>query len=628
MPLPQDQISSATPMGANVVAGGGVTFRLWAPHAHAVHVVGEFNGRVADDNSLLVKDAATGHWTGFVANAAAGQRYMFHVAGDGGERLKRDPYARELTPHEWPNSECLIVDPRAYRWRSDGYRTPYFEDFVLYQLHVGAFDGPDRPHRVGKFLDAALRIPHLASLGVTSVQLLPVDEFQGEHSLGYNGTDYFSPEMDYGIDDAAELQAYLDRVNPLFAARGAAPLTIAEARGSYAQLKVLVDLLHLHGIGVVFDVVYNHAGGGFDEKSLYYLDMQADHGPANSLYFSTSGWAGGLVFDFDKPEVRQFLIDNARFYIDEYRADGLRYDEVSVIDHLSSAGWRFCQDLTRSVRETRASVLQNAEYWPVNTQVVRGVAAGGAGFDTTQHDALRIAVRDAIRSASFGGDGALDMTAIGAALSLDGFAFPWQIVPCVENHDVVRRGREPRIPALADGADARSWYARSRSRVATALVLTSPGIPQLFMGQELLEEKEWDDSLDPSTLVSWSGLDAGDPTVADFVRFVRDLIAVRWRFDALRRGGARVLHVHDANRILAFARDERAVVVVSLNDRTFQNYRLPFPAAGEWPEVLNSDVYDHFPNPMAAGNGGRVVAGDDRVASLTIPANALLVFAR
>jgi 1,4-alpha-glucan branching enzyme len=609
----------ATPMGANLVAGGGATFRVWAPHAHSVRVVG-------DVNELLVNDGH-GYWAGFVANAREGQRYMFHVVGEGSEGEKRDPYARELTP-EWPNSQCVIRDPHAYAWRSDAYRTPRFEDFVVYQLHAGAFDGPDRPHRVAKFLDAALRVEHLRNLGVTAVQLLPIDEFQTEFSLGYNGTDYFSPEMDYAVHDDAELQAVLDRVNPLFAARGGAPLAIAEARGSMAQLKILVDLFHLHGLAVVFDVVYNHAGGDFGDRSIYYFDRQHDNGWTNSLYFMNADWAGGLVFDFTKPEVRQFLIDNARFYLDEYRADGLRYDEVSVIDAKSPGpGWSFCQDLTRTVRAARAEALQNAEYWPVNPWVVRAVEEGGAGFDTTQHDALRIAVRNAIEQASHGMSANVNMTAIGDALRLDGFAFPWQAVPCVENHDVVYAGREPRIAALADGADHRSWYARSRSRVATALALTSPGIPMLFMGQELLEDKPWSDSRNPATLVWWGGLDGGDATVRDFVRFTAELIALRWRFPALRRARARVLHVHDANRVLVFERDE-VVVVVSLNDATFPEYRVRLPFAGTWTEVFNSDVYDHYPNPLAAGNGGRVVAAGDGTASLTIPANSVLVLAR
>jgi 1,4-alpha-glucan branching enzyme len=614
MPLPQLHISPDTTMGANLVAGGGATFRVWAPRARAVHVVGDFNGWSRDDASLLMRHGD--RWAGFVENAKDGDEYMFFVEGEASSGEKRDPYARELTP-EWPQSHCVVRDPSRYRWRDAGFRTAPFHELVLYQLHVGAFDGPDRPHRVAKFLDTALRVEHLASLGINCVQLLPVVEFQTMYSLGYNGTDYFSPEMDYGIHDAAEVQRYLGRVNALFAKRGAAPVSLEEAAGAMNQLKVLIDLLHVWGIAVLLDVVYNHAGGDFDEKSIYFFDRQRD----DSLYFSRDGWAGGLVFAFTKPEVRRFLIDNAVFWLTEFHFDGLRYDEVSVIDHIGHA-WDFCQDLTRSVRHAKPEALQNAEYWPVNPWVVRAVGDGGAGFDATQHDALRIAVRDALREASFGMDARVRMHAVADALHLHGFTHPWQAVPCVENHDRVLLGRDDRIARVADGSNPRSWYARSRSRVAMALTFTAPGIPMLFMGQELLEDKQWSDTREPSTLVWWGGIDSGDRHVDDFVRFTSELLALRRRLPALRSARANILHVHDDTRVLAFQRDN-VVVIASLNDSTFSRYRLPFPFPGEWREVFNSDAYDDY---AANGNGGRVFVGEDHHAEIVIPANGVLVF--
>jgi 1,4-alpha-glucan branching enzyme len=153
------------------------------------------------------------------------------------------------------------------------------------------------------------------------------------------------------------------------------------------------------------------------------------------------------------------------------------------------------------------------------------------------------------------------------------------------------------------------------------------------MGQELLEDKQWSDGRDPSTLVNWDGFDAGDHTVTAFARFVSDLIALRWRYPQLRRGRASTLHVHDLNRVLAFHRSIEdgpadVVVVVSLNDNSLYQYRLPLPSAGTWAEVFNSDLYDHFPNPMVTGNGGHVIAGNDGFASITIPANGVIVLTR
>jgi 1,4-alpha-glucan branching enzyme len=643
VPLSQDHIADATPLGGTLLPGGGATFRAWAPAARRVWVLGDFNGWEHDEASLLVRDGG-GRWAGFVPGARAGQEYLFHVEGEGSEGPKRDPYARELTlAPAWPHSHCILVDPAGYPWHDAGFRPPPFADLAIYQLHVGRYWGPDREHRIAKLLDLVDRIEYLAALGVNAVQLLPVVEFQSEFSLGYNGTDYFSPEMDYEVADPAELAGYWEKVNALLAVKGQPPLAPADLRGSTRQLQAVIDLCHLHGLAVHLDVVYNHAGGGFDDESLFFFDRQPPGDNERSLYFTRRGWAGGLVFAYHKPEVRQFLIDNAVYFLRDLHADGLRYDEVSVVDHeneVPGTGWRFCQDLTDTVRFVKPEAVHNAEYWPVNPWVVRPRGEEGAGFDVAQHDALRIAVRNALKQAAWGGPAVVDMGAIAAALAPPGFA-GFRAVQCVENHDRVYAGpdREPRIPALADPSDHRSWYARSRSRVAAGLVLTAPGIPMLFMGQELLENRPWHDSLSPGNLVRWEGLEAGDPVVTGFLHCVKDLLHLRRRHPALRRGEVNAFHGNDAGRVLAFHRwiegeGRDVVVVASLCDETYWSYELGFPRSGEWSEVFNSDVFDSYPNPQAAGNGGRIeVQGSPRhglpaSAAIVIPANAVLVFAR
>jgi 1,4-alpha-glucan branching enzyme len=286
-------IHSGTPMGANLIADGA-TFRVWAPHARAVHVLGDFNDRRRDDASLLTRDDH-GHWRGFIAGARDRDRYIFYVVGEGSEGPKRDPYARELqTPFP---SDCIIRETD-FPWHASGFVTPPFHDFVIYQLHVGTFFTPNLPRKAGTFLDVARKIPHLAGLGVTALQLMPIQEFQTEFSLGYNGTDYFSPEMDFAVEDA-DLAPYVAQVNKLLDDKGLQRYALEDLRGEMNQLKALVDLCHLHGLAVVLDVVYNHAGGEFGKQSLHFFDLQAtEGGNRNSLYFTDKGHAGGLVFDF------------------------------------------------------------------------------------------------------------------------------------------------------------------------------------------------------------------------------------------------------------------------------------------------------------------------------------------
>src|SRR5262245_41793654 len=155
-------ISSSTPMGATLV-DDGATFRVWAPNASALHVRGTFNGFAIQDTALLVK-GERGYWHGFINGVSRGDLYKYWVTGPTGAGWKRDPYARVLHEPDW---DCVICDPH-FPWHETGFRTPAFNDFVIYQLHVGAFHTPRFP-KTGTFLDVIDKVPYLAALGVTAV---------------------------------------------------------------------------------------------------------------------------------------------------------------------------------------------------------------------------------------------------------------------------------------------------------------------------------------------------------------------------------------------------------------------------------------------------------------------------
>ncbi len=660
VPASQQHISPGTPMGANLVAGGAA-FRVWAPIAKAVYVVlhdfdqsrpGHWTPNEAD-KLLRYPD---GRWAGFFPGVTDGSHYRFWVIGPTNlDGCKRDPYARELELNGYPNCNCIVRDRDTYPWHDTGFRPPAFNDLIIYQFHIGVFYAVDpqgndiRANRVSKFLDVVDRIEYLADLGVNTIQPLPVVEWQGEHSRGYNGTDLFSPEMDYAVAPA-DLGPYLLKVNALLARKGKAPLQERHLLGQNNQLKALIDLCHLHGIAVIFDVVYNHAGGGFDDQGLRFFDRPANHEwwDEDSYFLGGDGWAGGRIFAFWKQEVQQFLIDNARMFVEDYHVDGFRYDEARVIHN--NGGWFFCQHLTDTLRHLKPELINIAEYWNDERWLAVWKPPGGLGFDAALNDGLRDRIRDVIGAASTGASTWLNLDGIRDALCTR-YRFPaaWQSVQHVENHDLVdgdhpEHERKPRIPALADGNDHHSWWARSRSRVATGLILTAPGIPMLFMGQEFLEDKPWHNSPTRSELlIYWEGLKK-NPVMRDFHRFTRDLVHLRRRHPAFRGEGINPYHVHANNRVIAFQRwveeiGRDLVIVANLNESTWWRYELGFPHGGHWHEVFNSDAYDSMTadgsyNPIAAGNIGGIDAngpprdGMPCSATLAIPANGLLVFAR
>jgi 1,4-alpha-glucan branching enzyme len=654
--LSQANISAATPSGGALVPGGA-TFKAWAPRASAVYLLGEVGGVAYDERALngpLAKDAA-GYWTGFAPGAKDGDRYAFWVVGPGGAGFKRDPYARELADAAaFPRCFAFLRRSDAYPWHDAGFRTPDFSDLVIYQAHIGTY-AVRTPAIASNFLDVAAKVPYLAALGVNMLQPLPVDEQEVNPSMGYSGADLFSPDFPY-VADEADLPAYLATLNAMLSAKQLSPLSLADIASGPAQLKALVDLCHVHGIAVAFDVVYNHAGGftvggQLDRHCLYYFDLVPDVGDNNdSLYFTDQDrGTGGLAFAMWNQDVCRYLLDNARFYIEAFHADGFRFDEVSTLLSTNQAsGWAFCRALTDQSRQLQPRILQNAEFWAGRFADIPSTVApilepsseGGAGFDVVQHDALRGALRGAVGAASGGAGAAVSMSAIASALRPPGLDASWRAVTCVENHDLVMAGRDPRIPTLADGSDRRSWYARSRSRFASAVLLAAPGIPQIFMGQEFLEDKPWDTDPGGPNLLWWSGLEDGtDPAMGDHLRFMQDLIALRNARPALRRGETNAYFVSDTDRVLAFHRwiegqGQDVVVAASLSESTWRGYDLGFPSGGGWSEVFNSDVYDHWVNPWVAGNGGGVEAGGGPMhgfsasASIVIPANGVVVFAK
>jgi 1,4-alpha-glucan branching enzyme len=626
-------LGGKTPMGATP-ALTGTYVRCWAPSATRVALIQDAAATPLAGDAL--HPLGDGSWAGFATNLRDGDTYMFWIDGPDptqkwGSGAKRDPQARELALQPaFPACACVVRDPNGYAWQFPQWRTPEFSDLILYQLHVGTWHIAD-PARHGTFLDVAAHLPYLAALGVNAIQLLPVQEFESQFSMGYNGVDYFSPEGDYLVPPG-EVASYSAVLGPLFQQFGG---TLPPLTRGIDQLKCLVDLAHAHGIAMIFDLVYNHAGGNFDDGSLFFFDCRPRGNNNDSLYFTDQGWAGGLIFAYWNADVRQFLIDNAAFFLREYRIDGIRYDEVRVIS--DNGGRQLCQDLTSTLRFLKPSAIGIAEYWDPDRPTAVTPPSAGLGFDAELGDGLRNAVRDVLTQAAAGETASIDLDPVASRLAAV-VGEGWQLVQCLENQDLTYwgHGEAARVAGLADPSDATSWFGRSRARVALAILLAARGIPALFMGQETLEWHLWSDN--PALVanhIDWAAA-ASDKNRADFLSFTQDMIRARRDWTALRGPNLHVSRVNSFDRVLVLHRwleglGQDVILVISLDEHTKFGYRIGLPFAGAWREVLNSDVYDNFPNPQPTGNGGGLMAegvpcdGFPASATMVIPANGALL---
>jgi maltooligosyltrehalose trehalohydrolase len=255
------------PFGANLMAPGRTLFRIWAPAQRSVALT------IADRLPLPMRRHDDG-WFEAEADCGAGARY--HYVLQDGTKVP-DPAARAQAGDV--HRESVVVDPASYRWRHTDWRGRPWREAVIYELHVGLLGG---------FAGVARDLPRLAATGFTAIELMPVAEFPGARNWGYDGVLPFAPESSYGSPD---------------------------------ELKALIDAAHAHGLMIFLDVVYNHFGPDGNYLHLYAPQMFRDD--------VVTPW--GPALDFGRKEVRRFFIENALYWLIEYRFDGLRFDAVHAI---------------------------------------------------------------------------------------------------------------------------------------------------------------------------------------------------------------------------------------------------------------------------------------------------------
>lgn len=577
--------ASSTGMGATA-DGDRTSFRVWAPNADSVFVAGAFNNWSTWRTPLVAE--GDGCWSVTVRAAKPGDEFKYVIRRNGESLIRTDPYARHVTR---PYQNSVIVTPEETAPSQDGFAMAPLNELVLYELHVGTFFAQERRDgrgSAGDFASVVRKLPYLRALGINAIELMPVKEFAGDYSWGYNPGH---------------------------------PFAVSNAYGGREALRALIRAAHQQGIAVIIDVVYNHFGP--QDLALWQYDGWHENGHGGIYFYNDwraeTPWAHTRP-DYGRQEVRRYLAENARMWLEELGADGLRWDATSYIrsasgfdgdesQHLPD-GFSLMCSINDEIHTLAPGRISIAEDMQKNPALSRATEHGGAGFDAQWDADFVHTVRQAVIGAQ---DEDRSMAALGNVLAARFNDTAFDRVIFTESHDEVANGKA-RVPEEISPGDAASYYAKKRSTLGAVVVFTAPGIPMIFQGQEFLEDRWFDDHVP----LDWRKAQ----THSGIVHLYCDLIRLRRNYDKFSAGLAGP-HIHvflanDEHKVLAFHRWEMGgpgddvVIVANFANRMHKAYTVGFPREGVWRVRFNSDrrIYassfgDHrCPDIVAARSSG------------------------
>lgn len=558
----------------------GTAFAVWAPNAQAVRVVGDFNHWQGASHAMRTL-GDSGVWELFVPDVGAGTRYKYEIlTRDGSWRQKADPMAKGT---EVPPATASVVVEAHHTWSDEAWLAqraatdPHSAPLSIYEVHLGSW----RPGLSYRELAEQLT-DYVVEMGFTHVELMPVAEHPFGGSWGYQVTSYYAPTSRFGSPD---------------------------------DFRHLVDSLHRAGVGVILDWVPAHFPK--DEWALARFDGTALYEHADPLRGEQPDW-GTYVFDFGRNEVRNFLVANATYWLEEFHIDALRVDAVAsmlYLDYSRTAGqWRpnahggrenleaiaFLQETNATAYRRSPGIMMIAEESTAWPGVTAPTDAGGLGFGLKwnmgwMNDTLRYLAEEPINRRYHHSEITFSLV----------YAYSEQFVLPL-SHDEVVHGKGS-IPRKMPGGD---WQQRAGTRALLAYQWAHPGKQLTFMGIELAQGTEWNENAG----LDWYLLDhephrGVQRTVRDLNRIYRDEPAL-WELDHTPDGFAWLDAQAADENILAFVRrsvgGRMVAVVINFADTTHEGWRLPLPAGGVWREALNTDAEVY--GGSGVGNLGAVQA--------------------
>ena len=562
----------------------GVAFAVWAPNASAVRVVGDFNywdGTASAMRSL----GSSGVWELFIPGVGVGARYKFEIRGPGGNWFqKADPMARAT---EIPPATASVVTDRFHRWDDDewmdrrAHTTPHTAAMSVYEVHIGSWK-----QGLGYRQLADELIAYVTEAGFTHVEFMPVAEHPFGGSWGYQVTSYYAPTSRYGTPD---------------------------------DFRYLVDRLHQAGIGVILDWVPAHFPK--DDWALARFDGTPLYEDPDPLRGEHPDW-GTYVFNFGRREVRNFLVANALYWLEEFHVDGLRVDAVAsmlYLDYSRKEGqWRpnqyggrehleaiqFLQEANATAYRRHPGIVMVAEEstaWPGVTAPTSG---GGLGFGMKwnmgwMNDTLRYMQEDPVNRRWHHGELTFSLV----------YAFSENyILPL--SHDEVVHGKG----SLVSKMPGDKWQKMASLRALYAYQWSHPGKQLLFMGQEFGQEQEWteqhsldwwllDDDLHSGLLSLVSALNRiyrNEPALWD-----DDYTGFEW-IDASDGDHNVISHIRKG--MGSDHKQHLLVCVTNFAGTPHEGYRVGLPFSGQWEEILNTDSEEFGGSGVI--NMGPVIAED------------------
>ncbi|WP_374929923.1 1,4-alpha-glucan branching protein GlgB [Kytococcus sedentarius] len=585
------------PMGVS----SGVSFTVWAPNAHGVRVVGDFNHWDGTGHPMRTL-GSSGVWELFVPGIGAGERYKFQITtAEGTTVTKADPMARRT---EVPPATASVVDDShasAYAWSDADWlarraeSTPQTEPMATYEVHLGSWR-----QGLGYVELAEQLVEHVTDLGFTHVELMPVAEHPYAPSWGYQVTGYYAPTSRFGTPD---------------------------------EFRYLVNALHAAGIGVVLDWVPGHFPK--DEWALARFDGQPLYEHPDPRRGDQPDW-GTHVFDFGRHEVRNFLVANVLYWMEEFHIDGIRVDAVAsmlYLDYSRAAGeWlpnqyggRENLEAVQLLQETNATahrlfpgvvtIAEESTAWP---GVTAPTHEGGLGFSMKwnmgwMHDTLEYASKDPVHRQFHHHELTFSMV----------YAYSEKYVLPI-SHDEVVHGKGSLVTKMPGD----TWQKYAGVRAYLAFMWAHPGKKLLFMGSELGVPREW------SEAVSLDFDIADDPLRHGVQSTVRDLngryaeLPALWQLDDQPTGFRWIDAENAAGNVVSFLRfgdrpadpGSTVAVLANFSGSPHEGFRVGLPRAGRWREVLNTDAVEY--GGSGVGNLGEVVA--EEVPWDGLPASAVV----